>query len=348
MACPNRAPPPDSPPDPRPEPDHPARRCIGRFAPSPTGPLHAGSLVAALASWLDARAQGGRWLVRIEDVDAPRCRPGAAEQILQQLAACGLQPDAPPVWQSQRGPLYAAALDRLQRAGLAYPCGCSRRDIAAALAAQGAPQRRFADRVYPGTCRGGLHGRHDPGAAAVRLRSVVDGRELSVDWCDRRLGPQRQNLAADVGDFVLRRADGLWAYQLAVVVDDAAQAITDVVRGEDLADNSARQIWLQQALGLARPRYLHAPLVLGPDGHKLSKQNGALALELDDPLAALAAAARTLDLPPIFAVTLGDWLASATRAWAGRWPAAGGPPGNWPQAGMMQALQPPTFQGLSR
>ena len=316
----------------------PARPCTGRFAPSPTGPLHAGSLVAALASWLDARAQGGRWLLRIEDVDAPRCRPGAAEQILSQLCACGLRPDEPPLWQSTRGPSYAAALDRLRRAGLAYPCGCSRRDVAAALAAQGAPQRRFEDRVYPGTCRDGLHGQPDLGKCAMRLRSVEDGREAIVDWRDRRLGPQRQNLAREVGDFVLRRADGLWAYQLAVVVDDAAQAVTDVVRGEDLADNTARQIWLQQALGLPRPRYLHTPLVLGPDGHKLSKQNGALALDVGDPLAALDSAAQTLGLPTILAVTLGDWLSTATRAWAASWPVGGNRPASKPPDGMMQTL----------
>jgi len=289
---------------------------VGRFAPSPTGALHAGSLVAALASWLDARARGGRWLVRIEDVDRPRCSPGAAEHILAQLAACGLRPDAPPVWQSQRGAAYAAALDSLRQRDLAYPCGCSRRDIAAALAAQGAAtHRRFAERVYPGTCRDGLHGKP---ARALRLRSVVDEHEVCIAWCDRRLGPQQQNLAREVGDFVLQRADGLWAYQLAVVVDDGAQQITDVVRGEDLADNTARQIHLQRALDLPLPRYLHTPLVLGPDGHKLSKQNGAAALDLAGPLAALAAlaaAARVLGLPSISADTMGDWLAQAVGAW---------------------------------
>ncbi|MCE2908734.1 MAG: tRNA glutamyl-Q(34) synthetase GluQRS, partial [Burkholderiaceae bacterium] len=205
----------------------------GRFAPSPTGLLHAGSLVAALASWLDARAHGGAWLVRIEDVDAPRCVAGAGEAILAQLAACGLHPDEPVWWQHARGEAYAAALQRLRAAGLAYDCGCTRADIDAALAAAGRPHERFGERVYPGTCRAGLRGR---APRAVRLR--VDGR---IDWLDRRLGPQNQDLAAEVGDFVLQRADGLWAYQLAVVVDDAAQGITDVVRGEDLADNTARQ-----------------------------------------------------------------------------------------------------------
>ena len=284
----------------------------GRFAPSPTGPLHAGSLVAALASWLDARAHRGRWLVRIEDVDTPRCRAGMDELILAQLARCGLVSDEPPVFQSQRGAAYADALQRLVAAGQAYACACSRRDIDDALAAAGRLPGRFGERVYPGTCRSGLHGRP---ARAWRLR--VQGE---VQWSDRRLGPQRQDVEAAVGDFVLRRADGLWAYQLAVVVDDAAQGITDVVRGEDLADNTPRQILLQRALGLPTPRYMHTPLVRGTDGHKLSKQNGAQALELSDDadvLRALDAAGAVLGLPPLPAATPADWLARAVPAWAG-------------------------------
>jgi len=296
----------------------------GRFAPSPTGPLHAGSLVAALASWLDARAHGGRWLVRIEDLDSPRCTTGAAEHILAQLAACGLLPDETPVWQSRRGALYAATLDCLVGSGWAYPCGCSRRDIDAALAAQGVAHRRFGERIYPGTCRNGLHGLP---ARAVRLRTLQrDGEAVVIDWCDRCLGPQQQNLACDVGDFVLQRADGLWAYQLAVVVDDADQAITDVVRGADLVDNTARQIHLQRLLGLATPRYLHTPLVRGEDGHKLSKQNGAMpfaSADRQDVLTAMAAAGQVLGLPPVAADTVPDWLAAASTAWRGRWgPAA--------------------------
>ncbi|OYU73687.1 MAG: tRNA glutamyl-Q(34) synthetase GluQRS, partial [Burkholderiales bacterium PBB5] len=232
----------------------PARPCVGRFAPSPTGPLHAGSLVAALASWLDARAQGGRWLVRIEDVDTPRCLPGMGEHILGQLAAVGLRPDAPPMWQSTRGTAYLAALQALQQRGLAYPCGCTRREVDDALAAQGVPHQRFGERVYPGTCRSGLHGRP---ARAMRVLTAPDGVEAVVRWTDSRLGPQCQNVAREVGDFILQRADGLWAYQLAVVVDDGAQGITDVVRGEDLTDNTARQIHLQRLLGLPLPRYLH-------------------------------------------------------------------------------------------
>jgi glutamyl-Q tRNA(Asp) synthetase len=288
----------------------------GRFAPSPTGPLHAGSLVAALASWLDARARGARWLVRIEDVDAPRCLPGLDRFILRQLDALGLVPDEPPLWQSTRGAAYQAALDRLVAAGLAYPCGCSRRDIAAALAAAGQARARFETAVYPGTCRAGLNGKP---ARAVRLLTLRDGHDLIVDWVDRRLGAMHQNVTREVGDFVLKRADGLWAYQLAVVVDDAHQRVTHVVRGADLADNTPRQILLQRDLGLPTPSHLHTPLVLGPDGHKLSKQNGAAPIDLADPRAALRSAARVLELPEIDAATLADWLAAAVRAWAARW-----------------------------
>jgi len=289
---------------------------IGRFAPSPTGPLHAGSLVAALASWLDVRARGGRWLVRIEDVDAPRCVPGSDRVILQQLAALGLHADAPPLWQSTRSAAYAQALARLRAEGWAYDCGCSRAEIEGALAAGGAPRERHALAVYPGTCRDGLHGKP---ARAVRLRTSHRGIGPRIDWQDRRLGPQSQQVQHEVGDFVLKRADGLWAYQLAVVVDDAWQQVSHVVRGEDLADNTARQILLQRALGLPTPAYLHLPLVLGADGHKLSKQNGATALDLADPLAALRAAAAVLGLPPVAASDVGAWLGAAVAAWAARW-----------------------------
>ncbi|MEJ6022695.1 tRNA glutamyl-Q(34) synthetase GluQRS [Ramlibacter sp. PS4R-6] len=280
---------------------------VGRFAPSPTGPLHAGSLVAALASWLDARANGGRWLVRIEDVDTPRCVPGAAETILRQLADCGLVPDEPPLWQSARREHYQRALDALVAAGRAYPCACSRKDIEGALAALGRTQERHGELVYPGTCRNGLHGREP---RSWRFR-VEPGR---VAWTDRRLGAQSQDVEREVGDFVLKRADGLWAYQLAVVVDDAAQGITDVVRGEDLADNTARQIQLQQALGTATPRYLHTPLVFGANGEKLSKQNGAVEAETRDPLRALNATAAALGLPAQEGA-----VASALAAWVAQW-----------------------------
>ena len=285
---------------------------VGRFAPSPTGPLHAGSLVAALASWLDARAHGGRWLARVEDIDTPRCVPGAEAQILGQLAGCGLVPDEPALRQSERGALYQAALDRLVVQGFAYPCGCTRADIETALHERGIVRPRHAELVYPGTCRDGLHGKP---ARAVRVRTQDD---LVIDWHDRRLGAQHQDVSHAVGDFVLRRADRLWAYQLAVVVDDAAQGITDVVRGADLADNTPRQIHLQRLLGLPTPRYLHTPLVLGADGEKLSKQNGAQPLALADPLAALRAAGAVLDIVAEGA-SLDRWLADATAQWRDRW-----------------------------
>ena len=291
---------------------------IGRFAPSPTGPLHAGSLVAALASWLDARAHGGQWQVRIEDIDTPRCVPGASDTILQQLATCGLLPDAAPVYQSQRGTLYQQALEQLTRQGLAYPCGCTRQDIAAALAISGHSRERLAELIYPGTCRSGLNGKP---ARAWRFLASPEGQSANVTWTDRRLGTQTQTVSDQVGDFVLRRADGLWAYQLAVVVDDAAQGITDVVRGEDLADNTARQILLQRALGLPTPRYLHTPLVLATNGEKLSKQNGAQALLTSNSqavLAALNAAAACLNLPAASG-TPSEALAQWTQPWAAQW-----------------------------
>ena len=297
----------------------PAVQCyVGRFAPSPTGPLHAGSLAAALASWLDARAHGGRWLVRIEDVDTPRCVPGAAETILAQLTACGLVADETPVLQSTRGTLYQAALDRLQGAAHVYPCACSRKDIELHWAARGVQPDRHAEAVYPGTCRDGLRGKAPRAQHAQRLRCGTTDANLVIEWTDRRLGPQRQDVTQAVGDFVLRRADGLWAYQLAVVVDDADQGVTHVVRGEDLADNTARQIHLQRLLGLPCPTYLHTPLVLASDGQKLSKQNGAQAVALNDPLVALHDAAAALGLDAK-AATAPGLLRVAMQAWQRRW-----------------------------
>lgn len=296
--------------------DLPGAGYIGRFAPSPTGPLHAGSLVAALASWLDARAHGGRWLVRIEDVDMPRCVPGTDQTILGQLAACGLTPDEPPIWQSQRDDLYADALQRLLAADLAYPCGCSRREIELATKARGLELARHAELVYPGTCRNGLQGKP---ARATRVRTLdAHGHDVHIEWTDRRLGPQHQDLACAVGDFVLHRADGLWAYQLAVVIDDALQGVSHVVRGEDLADNTPRQIHLQRLLGLPTPAYLHTPLVMGANGEKLSKQNGAAPIDLSDPLAALQASAAVLDIT-CEASDVPSWLAGATAQWRSRW-----------------------------
>ena len=290
---------------------------VGRFAPSPTGWLHAGSMVAALASWLDARAHGGRWLVRIEDVDGPRCIAGAEDAILRQLADCGLHPDAPPLRQSDRGALYAQALERLHAAGLAYGCRCTRREIAQALQARGLDRERHGDLVYPGTCRpGGPQPVPWPEARAVRLLTCADdGRDTVIDWTDRRLGAQRQNLSREVGDFVLRRADGLWAYQLAVVVDDAAQGVTDIVRGEDLADNTPRQILLRRHLGLPQPRHLHTPLVLAADGQKLSKQNGAVPVDTGRPAEVLAAAARALGLDLSEGLSADAVRAEALRQW---------------------------------
>ncbi len=287
----------------------------GRFAPSPTGPLHAGSLVAALASWLDARAHGGRWLLRIEDVDQSRCRPEHEALILQQLQQCQLLADEPPRRQSTREDRYAAVLQGLVEAGHAYPCGCTRRDIDDTLAAQGQVHQRHGERVYPGTCRHGLQGRT---ARAWRLRSDEAGANLVIDWRDRRLGAQRQDVTSSVGDFVLRRADGLSAYQLAVVVDDGDQGITHVVRGEDLADNTPRQLLLQRRLGLPTPLYLHTPLVLASDGQKLSKQNGAAALDLQQPLAALQRAGLVLGLPALPTHSTAQWLAAAVQAWPWR------------------------------
>ncbi len=279
----------------------------GRFAPTPSGPLHAGSLVAALASWLDARAHGGRWLVRIDDLDTPRNAAGAAETILAQLARCGLVGDEPVACQSSAAERYESALRRLVGQGDAYPCGCSRRELAQAPPSRGGGFEG-GERVYPGTCRHGLHGRP---ARAWRLCTAA---APPVRWRDRRLGAQCQDVAREVGDFVLSRADGIWAYQLAVVVDDAQAGITDVVRGEDLASSTARQILLQQRLGLPTPRYLHTPLVLADDGRKLSKQNGARPLDLGVPLLALQAAGRALGVR-CEGTQVADWLAQATAMW---------------------------------
>jgi glutamyl-Q tRNA(Asp) synthetase len=288
----------------------------GRFAPTPSGPLHEGSLVAALASWLDARAHGGRWLVRIEDLDTPRNELGAEQIILGQLAICGLVADDEPLLQSTRNGTYEEAMVQIADAGWVYPCGCSRREVEQVLITLGFLQEREEERVYPGTCRGGLGGKP---ARAMRVLTVLGGEDITIRWLDRRLGRQFQNLTREVGDFVVKRADGVFAYQLAVVVDDAFQGITHIVRGEDLADNTPRQIHLQRLMGLPEPQYLHTPLVMGIDGHKLSKQNGATPLDVSDPVAALQNAARVLQLPRIEALSVSEWLAAATRAWATRW-----------------------------
>ena len=258
----------------------------GRFAPSPTGPLHFGSLVAAVASYLEARRRGGEWLVRMEDLDPPREQEGAAALILRTLEAYGLYWDGEVLYQSARSEAYEAVLDGLRRSGLVYPCGCSRQDWIRAAAAQG-----LWPGVYPGTCRTGpSSSRPDPA-----LRLLVEGE---AGFEDRLLGAHRQALEKEVGDFVVRRADGLYAYQLAVVVDDAAQGITDVVRGADLLDSTARQVYLQDRLGLPTPGYLHLPVAVNPDGQKLSKQSCAPPVDPDNPVPLLCEVLRFLGQGP--------------------------------------------------
>ncbi len=275
----------------------------GRFAPSPTGPLHFGSLVAAVGSWADARARGGEWLVRMEDLDSPREVPGAADEILRTLDALGLESDGPIVRQSGRGDAYREALDRLRDRGVLFACGCTRREIADS----GLPGSD-GGLVYPGTCRNGP----PAGRPARALRVRVDDAVIAFD--DALQGRVSQDLGRDVGDFVLLRADGLFAYQLAVVVDDAAQGITDVVRGIDLIDSTPRQILLQRLLGLPTPRYLHLPIATNAAGEKLSKQTGAAAVERSHPAPALVAALGFLGQAPPPGLHRGS--ARAVLAWA--------------------------------
>lgn len=240
---------------------------VGRFAPSPSGPLHFGSLLAALGSYLSVRSRDGRWLLRIEDLDQLRTIPGSEEEILRTLEACGLEWDGPLLRQSERFSAYEEALARLGAQGVLFPCGCSRKEIIAS-----APHVGEEGPVYPGTCRSGL----PPGHAARALRLRVEGEVIS--FVDALYGPCRQDLARDVGDFILKRADGLFGYQLAVVVDDGTSGVTEVVRGADLLASTPRQIYLQRLLGLPTPAYLHLPLALGEDGEKLSKRHLRYAL----------------------------------------------------------------------
>jgi len=248
--------------------EHESRACntVGRFAPSPTGELHFGSLVAAVGSFFDTRARNGRWLVRIEDLDPPRTVAGSAERQLGALARFGLIPDEPASYQSRFRTRHEAAIARLLDTGLAYPCGCTRRDLPA-------------DGIYPGTCRQGI----PPERRARSIRFRVE--DTAITFPDQVLGQQHQIPARQSGDFVIRRADNLIAYQLAVVVDDAAAGVTDVVRGADLLDSTGRQILLQRAFGLPTPRYLHLPIVVDRQGRKLSKS------QADDPIAALPVSA---------------------------------------------------------
>ena len=258
---------------------------IGRFAPSPSGALHFGSLAAAMGSYLDARTHGGRWLLRIEDVDTPRTVPGAAEHIIATLARFGFEWDGDIVWQSQRSEAYRAALEHLQAAGHAFACACTRREMAdSGLARDGS-------RRYPGTCREGLPAGRSARAWRVRAQGVVGFEDGVQGW-------QQEDLAADSGDYVVLRADGLFAYQLAVVVDDADAGITHVVRGADLLDSTARQIHLQGLLGLPSPYYAHLPVATNAAGEKLSKQTLARAIDTHPPAHALLAALRFLGQAP--------------------------------------------------
>ena len=281
-------------------------RYRGRFAPSPTGPLHFGSLVAALGSFLEARAHGGEWLVRMEDLDPPRVVFGAADEILRALEACGMQWHGAVVCQSARNDAYHAALHRLRQAGRVYPCACSRREIAdSAVAGAEGP-------VYPGTCRRGVASSRT--ARAQRL----DTRGAAVAFDDAIQGKIACDLERECGDFVLYRADRVYAYQLAVVVDDAEQGITDVVRGADLLGSTPRQIHLQQLLGLAQPRYMHLPVAVDERGEKLSKPTFAAPVDVARPLPALVAALSFLGQQPpreLARGTVGDLWAWAEENW---------------------------------
>ncbi len=258
----------------------------GRFAPSPTGPLHFGSLVAAVGSYLQARSQGGQWLVRIEDLDPPREVPGATDDILHTLEAFGFEWDGEVMYQSRRHEAYEAALEKLRHVGALYACGCTRREIADSSV------NGIEGPVYPGTCRAGLAS----GKSARAWRVRVDG--AVVEFNDLLQGMQRCALATDIGDFVVKRADRLFAYQLAVVVDDAEQGITEVVRGADLLHSTPRQILLQRLLDLPTPRYLHLPVVLNEQGEKLSKQTFAVPVDCTNPLPALRQALELLGQTP--------------------------------------------------
>ena len=303
----------------------------GRFAPSPTGTLHFGSLVAAVGSYLEAKCRGGVWLLRMEDLDPPREQAGAADQILRTLEACGMAWDGGIMVQSRRSEAYRAALARLEAQALVYACGCSRREIAdshqtyaqprgahdtplaraSGSGAGGGGDPRSAV-IYPGTCRNGLAPGKMARATRVRVGDAV------IEFEDAVQGRIRQDLAAEVGDFVLLRADGLWAYQLALVADDAEQGITDVVRGADLLASTPRQIYLQQRLGLPTPRYLHLPVAVNAAGEKLSKQTRAAPVDARDPVPALARAMRFLGQSPpddLSRETLPEFWAWALAHW---------------------------------
>lgn len=279
----------------------------GRFAPSPTGELHRGSLVAALASYLDAKAHNGCWLVRIRDIDPLRRLEYATRSIFATLHALAMHPDRRPILQSTRSERYQRVFERWVREGRVYPCGCSRKDVAQAAHAIG-----LEGNVYPGTCRNGLHGKP---ARAFRYR--VPNR--TIRFVDRWMGPYEQNLRLDVGDFVVRRADGLWAYQLAATVDDIDSGVTHIVRGADLLDNTPRQIYLWENRGLSAPTYMHIPLVCNREGTKLSKQQGARPLACDRLADELDYAWRHLGFSRFTYDSFEAFYQVATREWKARW-----------------------------
>lgn len=280
---------------------------VGRFAPSPTGPLHFGSLVTAVASYADARSARGQWLLRIEDVDKPRCSSLAELDIRRQLAAYGFEHDGEIARQSERGGFYDAALMRLANANHLFACTCTRKQLEAA------PRNREGETIYPGTCRSRME--TTEAARALRMR-VPSSIEEPVAFTDRACGTISQSLANEVGDFVLRRADGLYAYQLAVVVDDALQGVTHVVRGEDLLLNTPRQIFLQRALGYLPVTYMHVPLVCNKQGEKLSKQTLAPAISVDDVLPTLHRAWAFLKQPSLGHVeSIGTFWRRAAEVW---------------------------------
>jgi glutamyl-Q tRNA(Asp) synthetase len=304
-------------------PSSPSDGYRGRFAPSPTGPLHAGSLVTALGSWLDARQNQGQWLLRIEDLDTPRCIPGADQEIQRQLLACGLAWDEDLTWQSIQQERYQKALERLNQLQTIYPCACSRQTIENTLEAQGVITPRNQEMVYLGTCRpeqvkahGGITSQLNDAAWRLALPP-----HLVIEFEDLALGKQCQELNQEVGDFVLRRRDGLFTYQLAVVVDDAEQGITHIVRGADLLSNTARQIHLQEILGYPTPNYLHLPLVLDEYGEKLSKQTLASTIQTKTKQQALSTLRKAgahlglRDLPDGNDISIAEWLLAATHAW---------------------------------
>ncbi|GLR25178.1 tRNA glutamyl-Q(34) synthetase GluQRS [Limnobacter litoralis] len=278
----------------------------GRFAPSPTGPLHLGSLATAVGSYLDARIHQGQWLVRIEDIDPQRCKPEWTQRILHSLAVHGLVSDEPPVLQTTRTPAYQRALNALSHAGLTYPCACTRQDIEAANASRGFGENR----IYPGTCAQGMP--KGKTARSIRFRCP----KATIEWQDHRLGQFIDLLSQTSGDFVLLRGDGAWAYHLAVVVDDAASEVTHIVRGDDLADTTARQLALFDALQKPRPAYWHLPVILAVDGQKLSKQTGAKALDDNTPVDNLNAVWKHFGFDALRAKTPAQWRELAAENWA--------------------------------